>query len=66
MQTGDGDRERLPKPIKGIKADPILSEAQSMEQIETKDAADQYEQPNAAETMQPVFSDDQVASSESL
>jgi hypothetical protein len=35
-----------------------------MEQIEKKDAADQYEQADAAETMQPVFSGDQVASSE--
>jgi hypothetical protein len=44
--------------------DPILAEAQSMEQVEIKGAADQYQQADAAETMQPVFSGDQVASSE--
>ena len=63
MQPGDGDRERLPKAVDRLVADLALAEAQSMQQIEKKNAADQYEQPNAAETTQPVFDGDQVAPS---
>ena len=63
---GDGDRERLPKTVDRMIADPVLAEAQSMEQIEKKGTADQQQQPDAAKTMQPVFSGDQVASSELL